>query len=316
MADSKVTGLTAIGSVAGEDLVFIVDDPAGSPLDRKASITQILAYITSIANTYTAGAKQSFQAGATNAGIRLVGSAGNPSALSAGDMWYRTDTDKFIGRNTVADAFVQENKIQTVINKTIAFGSNTLTNVMSLTTAQAVTAGIKKTFQASATTAGFNLAGVTSDPSGLSDGDVWRNTTSTSLKARLGGATYTYASPTMPVATITFVIDGGGSTITTGVKGYLEIPFACTITQVTMLADQSGSIVVDVWKDTYANYPPVDADSITASAVPTISSAVKSQDATLTGWTTSIAAGDILGFNVDSATTVQRVTISLRVTKT
>ncbi len=117
------------------------------------------------------------------------------------------------------------------------------------------------------------------------------------------------------VATIPFIIDGGGSAITTGVKGYLEIPFDCTITQATALADQSGSIVVDVWKDTYANYPPTDADSITASAPITISTATKSQDSTLTGWTTSITAGDIIGFNVDSASTVERVTISLKIKK-
>ena len=116
--------------------------------------------------------------------------------------------------------------------------------------------------------------------------------------------------------TITFIIDGGGSAITTGEKGHLEIPFACTINRVTMLADQSGSIVVDIWKDTYANFPPTDADSITASAPPTISSAQKSQDSTLSGWTTAIAAGDILAFNVDSVTDIQRVTISLKVTKT
>ena len=118
------------------------------------------------------------------------------------------------------------------------------------------------------------------------------------------------------IAAIAFVIDGGGAVITTGAKGYVEVPFACTINRATMLADQSGSIVVDVWKDTYANYPPVDADSITASAPPTISGATKSQDSTLTGWTTSIAAGDVLGFNVDSASTVTRVTLSLKVTKT
>lgn len=117
-------------------------------------------------------------------------------------------------------------------------------------------------------------------------------------------------------AEIVFVIDGGGSTITTGQKGYLPIDFACTITQATLVADASGSIVIDVWKDTYANFPPVDADSITASAPPTLSSAQKSQDATLTGWTTSIAAGDVLGFNVDSITTCKRVTLTLRVTKT
>jgi len=115
--------------------------------------------------------------------------------------------------------------------------------------------------------------------------------------------------------TITFIIDGGGSAITTGQKGHLEIPFACTITRVTMLADQSGSIVVDIWKDTYANFPPTDADSITAAAPPTITTAQKSQDSTLTGWTKAITAGDILAFNVDSCTTITRVTISLKVEK-
>lgn len=123
-------------------------------------------------------------------------------------------------------------------------------------------------------------------------------------------------SANLQIATITFIIDGGGAAITTGIKGDLEIPFACTITRATMLADQSGSIVVDIWKDTYANYPPTVADTITAAAKPTISATTKSQDATLTGWTTSVAAGDTLRFNVDSITTCQRVTLSLRVTKT
>ncbi len=118
------------------------------------------------------------------------------------------------------------------------------------------------------------------------------------------------------IGAIEFVIDGGGSAITTGIKGDLEIPFACTITAVAMLADQSGSIVVDIWKQTYADYPPEDANSITASAPPTITNAVKSQDTTLTGWTTAISAGNILRFNVDSVTTCQRVTISLKVKKT
>jgi len=118
------------------------------------------------------------------------------------------------------------------------------------------------------------------------------------------------------VITLTFIIDGGGSAITTGQKGHLEIPFACTITRVTLLADQSGSIVIDIWKDTCANFPPTVADTITASAKPTLSSAQKSQDSTLTGWTTAIAAGDILAFNVDSVATCERVTLSLKCTKT
>jgi len=116
-------------------------------------------------------------------------------------------------------------------------------------------------------------------------------------------------------ATLDFVIDGGGSVITTGIKGDLEISFACTIKQVTMGADQTGSIVVDIWKDTYANFPPTNADSITASAVPTITTDDKSQDSTLTGWTTSISAGDWLRFNVDSVTDIERVTVSLHIEK-
>ncbi len=117
-------------------------------------------------------------------------------------------------------------------------------------------------------------------------------------------------------ASIEYVIDGSGAVIIAGIKGYIEVPFACTITQATLLADVSGSIVVNIWKDTYANYPPTVADKITASAPPTIASATKSQDSTLTGWTTTINSGDILAFNVDSATTVTRVTLSLAITRT
>lgn len=112
---------------------------------------------------------------------------------------------------------------------------------------------------------------------------------------------------------IGMLIDGGGSAITTGVKGYLQIPYTATIQAVTLLADVSGSIVIDIWKDTYANYPPTVADTITAAAKPTISAALKSQDTTLTGWTTAITADDVLGFNVDSASTVTKVSLILKV---
>lgn len=121
---------------------------------------------------------------------------------------------------------------------------------------------------------------------------------------------------------IEFVIDGNGSVISVSTKGYLEIPFNCTINQATLLADQGGAIVVDVWKCTYAQFDaggthPVVGDSITASAPPTIpATGTKAQDATLVGWTTSITAGSLLGFHVNSCTTITRVTLSLKVTKT
>jgi len=118
------------------------------------------------------------------------------------------------------------------------------------------------------------------------------------------------------IACITFIIDGGGSAITTGEKGHLRVPFACEIQKVTLLADQTGSIQIDIWKDTYANFPPDDADSICGGNEPAISSAQKYEDTTLSGWTKTINAGDILAFNVDSCTDITRVTIALKVKKT
>ena len=131
--------------------------------------------------------------------------------------------------------------------------------------------------------------------------------------ATVGSGSYVLADSSNVVG---ITIDGGGSAITTGVKGDIKVPWACTIVGAQLLADQSGSIVIDVWKDTLANYPPTDADSITASAPPTLSGATNSYDTTLTGWTTSIAAGDTLRFNVDSAATVTRATLQLVVTRT
>jgi len=114
---------------------------------------------------------------------------------------------------------------------------------------------------------------------------------------------------------VTFVIDGNGTEIVAGQVGHIQLPFPCTILEAHAYADQTGSIVVDVWKDTYANFPPTDADSITASAPITIDGATKSKDVTLTGWDKEIAAGDVLAYNVDSCTTIQRVTITLVVEK-
>ena len=109
------------------------------------------------------------------------------------------------------------------------------------------------------------------------------------------------------------IIDGGGSAITTGIKADLVVPYNCTVIGWDILGNASGSIVVDVWKDTYANFPPTVADTITGTEKPTLSSVAKNQDVALSSWTTTLTRNDILRFNVDSATTVTRVTLSLRI---
>lgn len=110
--------------------------------------------------------------------------------------------------------------------------------------------------------------------------------------------------------------DASTGAINTGIKGDIFIDFPCQITKWTLLADASGSIVVNLWKQVYASYPATVTQKITASAPPTISSALTAQSSTLTGWTTTLAAGDCIRINVDSATTINRCLLALTVKRT
>jgi hypothetical protein len=153
-------------------------------------------------------------------------------------------------------------------------------------------------------------------------GTVYCVTDESNILEQSDGAAWQDYSPAATVAgvstrTLQATFDGGGAVLVAGTKAYvLDVPFTGTIVRATIAADVSGSCVVDIWKDSYANYPPTIADTITASAKPTLSSVIKNQDATLTGWTTTVTTGDCLIFNIDSATTVTKVMVVLRVTVT
>ena len=120
---------------------------------------------------------------------------------------------------------------------------------------------------------------------------------------------------TLAVIDLIIVIGDNVNAISTGVKGYVPVDFGGTITGWSLIADASGSIVIDVWKDTWANAPPDNADSIAGSEKPTLSSAQKAQDLSLSTWTTNVNPQDVFGFEVESATTVKQVTLSIRITK-
>ena len=100
-----------------------------------------------------------------------------------------------------------------------------------------------------------------------------------------------------------FVMDGGGSAIGTGIQsGALRVPYDCTITAAYLALDQSATMTVDIWKDTWANYPPTDADTICGGSELGSSAAQKGEetDPSGSGWTVSLSAGDWLFFNVDA----------------
>ena len=120
---------------------------------------------------------------------------------------------------------------------------------------------------------------------------------------------------------IGFEIDGGGSTITTGFKGYSAlVPAAHTITKVTALSvDTAGpatscSITVDVWNDVIGSYPPTSGDKISASAPVTLSTSTNSQDSTLSGWDTATPADSVYGFSVATVTGAKKVLILIEAT--
>jgi len=126
------------------------------------------------AQAVTAGVKKTLSQSATTAGLNLGTVSAAPSAPAEGDIWYQGSNDTINYRQASTTRTVANlAEAQTLTNKTIVFANNTLTNVMSTTTAQSVTAGIKKTFQANATNAGLALAGVTSDPSAQVAGDMF-----------------------------------------------------------------------------------------------------------------------------------------------
>jgi len=113
---------------------------------------------------------------------------------------------------------------------------------------------------------------------------------------------------------LTFVIDGGGSAITTGKKGVLVVDYDCTVTGWTVVCEPDGAIVVDVNRSTFAGYPTT--ASIAGTELPTVTATNDTgQDYSLTSWST-INAGDIIEFEVDSITTATRATVSLRTLKT
>jgi hypothetical protein len=96
----------------------------------------------------------------------------------------------------------------------------------------------------------------------------------------------------------------------------IQVPFACEVLGWAILGTVSGSIVVDIWRDTVANFPPTVGDTITGTGKPTVSSAASATGDT-TGWgSTALVKDDILRFNVDSVTSFTQVTVSLTVRRT
>jgi hypothetical protein len=112
--------------------------------------------------------------------------------------------------------------------------------------------------------------------------------------------------------TINVVIDNGSLDIATGSKGYLNIDVTGTIESWMLVSEDPGSIAIDIFKTTYANFPN-GFTSIVGSEFPLIVNGRKSRDESLSTWNTKITAGDILDFRVVSCTGISKCSVFLRI---
>jgi hypothetical protein len=104
-------------------------------------------------------------------------------------------------------------------------------------------------------------------------------------------------SDVIKLAVFNFPGDAADGTVTDSYQ-----PFAATITGwVITNSGAACSAVVDIWAQAYADFPPENAQSIAASALPTLSTAQMNEDTTLTGWTTAVTARSFLRANLDSS---------------
>jgi len=110
--------------------------------------------------------------------------------------------------------------------------------------------------------------------------------------------------------TVNYVIDSGSLPMQLGDKGKLTIDVTGVIENIRVLADQTGDIVLDIGKASFADYPAF--NSITAGQRVQLTNSNKYFDDVLNNWTTTITAGDILRFDVISVNNIRRLLISLK----
>lgn len=155
-----------------------------------------------------------------------------------------------------------------------------------------------------------------SAPAGAGDivsGGIYRAVPLQALNAGAGGFAIDSVGVSLPSVDAEFIIDGGGNPITTGVKGFVRLPWAANLASWIVMADQSGSISVDVLR---ANNAVPSASMVGAGNKPGLTASQFSGVVTPSGWTsTAFAANDWIGFNVISAATVTRVTVDLNLSK-
>lgn len=217
----------------------------------------------SLANANTWTAKQAFVPGASGAGLNVGSMAGNPNAPTNGDLWYSSAS----------------NTLNAQINgATVSLGSG------------GGGSGANANgyyFVSQATNAPANALNLGALPSGLLKASVSGNVAAVSTVSTARGFGYTF--------------NGNGSALTAGATqiGYVTVPFACTISAWNITTDV-GTASIDVWKIATGTAHPTVSNTILSGGYLVNSGTSIHSTSTSLFTTTTVAANDILAFNLEA----------------
>lgn len=103
---------------------------------------------------------------------------------------------------------------------------------------------------------------------------------------------------------ITFVVDGSGSVVSSGTKNPVKIPFGGTLTGWLLIGSPSGSVTVDILRAADGAGLPVTSIIGGSGTKPALSSAVENSSTSFTNWTsTTLTAKDNLAISLSGVST-------------
>ena len=113
---------------------------------------------------------------------------------------------------------------------------------------------------------------------------------------------------------INIVLGGGLTVLETGIKGNITLPFNLTFDSWELTAGETGSILLGLWRSSYANYPPTSSSAMHSGATgPAIIDGIKNYDTDLSDWGGVTGSyGDHVCINVDSISTIKNCSLSIK----
>jgi hypothetical protein len=113
---------------------------------------------------------------------------------------------------------------------------------------------------------------------------------------------------------LNLVMSGGGSVISSGTVGFVEIPYNVQFNQWSLYAGETGTLFVSIDKSSYSNFGSW--TDIVGSTGPNIIDGIKNQDVDISDWDSPTGApGDVLRISIDSIDTITVATLALKYNK-